>query len=131
MNFRTRIASAHDVPAMHRLRFRVRENRLSDPQRVTPAFYLPYIAAGSAWVAETDDGIAGFGIIDGPAKSVWALFVDPGFEGARVGRALHRQMLRWAEEQGLGRLSLSTSKGSRADFSICKPGGRWSVLPRR
>jgi len=53
-----RTACAADIAAMHRIRIRVRENRLSDPARVTPASYLPYVAAGTAWVAETEAGIA-------------------------------------------------------------------------
>lgn len=114
MSFAVRTACAADVPAMHRVRNRVRENRLSDPQRITEASYLPYIAAGSAWVAEMDAGLVGFAAVDGRSKCVWALFTDPKAEGAGVGRALHRRMLEWAHEQGIGRLSLSTDRGTRA-----------------
>lgn len=114
MSFAVRAAGAADVPAMHRVRNSVRENRLSDPQRITEASYFPYIAAGSAWVAENDAGLLGFAAVDGQSGSVWALFIDPNAEGAGVGRALHRRMLAWAHEQGLGRLSLSTDKGTRA-----------------
>ncbi len=99
---------------MHRVRLNVRENRLSDPKRITEASYPPYIAAGTAWVAETNAGIVGFAIIDAPARSLWALFVDPRSEGAGIGRALHRTMLEWARETGVDRLSLSTDSGSRA-----------------
>ncbi len=114
MHFSVRTASAADVGAMHRLRMSVRENRLSDARRITEASYLPYIAAGSAWVAETEAGIAGFAVIDAPAGSVWALFTDPDCEGAGIGRALHSTMLQWARDQGIARLSLSTQSGSRA-----------------
>lgn len=117
MNFKIRIACAADVSAIHAVRSNVRENRLSDLDRITEASYLPYIAAGSMWVAETEAGIAGFAAIDAPARSVWALFVDPHSEGAGIGRALHYRMLEWAWEQGIRRLSLSTQDGSRAlDF---------------
>lgn len=115
MRFKIRTASIADIPAMHRIRGSVQENRLSDPQRVTEASYLPYINERSAWVAETDAGVAGFSIIDVAAKSVWALFVDPEAEGGGIGRALHHRMLGWAREQGIGQLSLSTSKGTRAE----------------
>ncbi len=114
MEFRLRCATDADVPAMHRVRKRVRENRLSDHTRITEASYLPYIVAGSAWVAETDDGIAGFAAIDPQARRVWALFVDPGFEGVGIGRALHTRMLDWARESGLKELTLSTQQSSRA-----------------
>ncbi|MBA3527152.1 MAG: GNAT family N-acetyltransferase [Sphingomonas sp.] len=114
MHFAIRIATATDIAAMHRLRKSARENRLSDFTRITEATYLPYIAAASAWVAETDAGISGFAVVDGPAANVWALFIDPDCEGAGIGRALHRKMLEWAREQGIGCLSLSTEHGSRA-----------------
>ena len=114
MSFAVRTAGAADVPAMHRVRNRVRENRLSDPQRITEASYLPYIAAGSVWVAEADAGLVGFAAVDVPSKRVWALFIDPTAEGAGVGRALHRRMLEWAHEHGITRLSLSTDRGTRA-----------------
>jgi GNAT superfamily N-acetyltransferase len=99
---------------MHAVRSNVRENQLSDPKRVTEASYLPYIAAGSAWVAETDTVIAGFAALDALDGSVWALFVAPDAEGAGIGRALHLRMLEWAREQGVPRLTLSTQNGSRA-----------------
>ncbi len=114
MNVRIRNATTADIRAMHRLRNRVRENRLSDTTRINEASYLPYIAAGSAWVAEAEDGLIGFAAVDAPAASVWALFVDPIAEGAGIGRALHLEMLEWARQQGIGRLSLSTEEGSRA-----------------
>lgn len=114
MNIRIRSATDADVGAMHRLRNSVRENRLAALTRITEASYPPYIAAGSAWVAEAKDGILGFAIIDAPATSVWALFVDPNTEGAGIGRALHLTMLDWARQQGIAHLSLSTEEGSRA-----------------
>jgi len=115
MNFRIRIATAGDVPAMHRVRTSVRENRLSDPQQVTEASYLPYIRAGTVWLAEGDIGILGFAAIDTPAMSVWALFIHPDAEGGGVGRALHLHMLASAQERGLTRLSLCTQEGTRAE----------------
>ena len=114
MNFKIRTAAPADVNAMHGLRNRVRENRLSSTTGISEASYQRYIAAGSAWVAEGADGIAGFAAIDAPAMTVWALFVDPKAEGAGIGSALHNKMLEWARDQGIGRLSLSTSQGSRA-----------------
>ena len=124
MNFRVRAASAADIPAMHHVRNDVRENRLYDPQRVQEASYLPYIAAGSAWVAETDAGIVGFAAIDAQARRVWALFVDPGAEGSGIGRALHRRMLEWAQEQGISTLSLDTEEGTRAAHFYERAGWR-------
>ena len=111
---RIRPAAIADIAAMHRIRLRVLENRLSDPFRVTEESYLPYILASSAWVAEIDRGIAGFAAVDIPARQVWALFVDPEAEATGLGRALHDRMLAWAIERGIERLSLATSRGTRA-----------------
>jgi GNAT superfamily N-acetyltransferase len=112
-----RTATARDIGAMHRIRTDVRENRLSDPQRVTEASYAPFVAAGTAWVAEIDGRVGGFAAVDAGAASVWALFVDRSLEGAGLGRALHARLVDWANEQRIQRLSLSTERGTRAaDF---------------
>ena len=113
MNLKIRTATAADVRAMHRLRRNVLENRLSERTGIGEASYLPFICAGSAWLAETISGIAGFAV-DARAQRVWALFVDPNCEGVGVGRALHDAMLAWCREQGLQRLFLSTEASSRA-----------------
>jgi GNAT superfamily N-acetyltransferase len=130
MSFRIRKATAADVAGMHRLRKRVRENRLSIHTSITEKSYVRYIAAGSAWVAERDGGLSGFAAIDEAAASVWALFVDPEVEGTGVGRALHDTMLEWAREQRLPRLFLSTEENSRA-ARFYKQGGwtRTGVTP--
>jgi GNAT superfamily N-acetyltransferase len=114
MDATIRRATAADVGSMHGLRNRVRENRLSETTTISEASYLPYIAAGSAWVAEARVSLVGFAAIDASASRVWALFVDPDAEGAGVGRALHVRMLDWARQRGIARLSLSTEEGSRA-----------------
>ena len=114
VRFDVRIARAADAAAMHLVRGNVRENRLADPQQITEATYLPFIEAGTAWVAETEIGVVSFGVLDAPAKRVWALFIDPDAEGAGIGLALHHQMLAWSQEHGLDRLTLSTERGTRA-----------------
>ena len=114
MKFAIRVASAADVPCMHRLRTRVRENRLSAPHLVSEASYLPHVKTGSTWVAETPGRVLGFAAVDAVEKRVWALFVDPDAEGHGIGRALHQRMLSWAQEQSIKKLTLSTDQGTRA-----------------
>lgn len=114
MNFAIRPATTTDVPAMHDLRIRVRENRLSTPDQVSQAAYLSHVKASSIWVAEANIGVVGFAAPDGAARRVWALFVDPDVEQNGIGRALHQRMLEWAREQGFERLSLGTEAGTRA-----------------
>ncbi len=126
MNPAVRTAVAADIPAMHRIRLEVRENRLSNPQVISEDSYLPFVAAGSAWVAELHETLAGFAAIDRSARNVWALFVAPAAEGQGVGRALHEAMLDWARQRELGRLWLSTAKGSRAELFYRRAG--WEMV---
>lgn len=100
---------------MHAIRLKVRENRLSSPPRVTERDYYPYIAAGSAWVAERDGGVVGFAAAEAASGNVWALFVSPLAEGAGIGRLLHEALLGWAAVLNLDRLILTTAAGTRAE----------------
>jgi len=109
-----RLATVDDVPAMHRIRLSVRENRLSDPGVVGEADYLPFVARGAAFVAEGDGAVLGFAAADAAAGSVWALFVAPATKGRGVGRALERRLLAWARAEGLTGLTLTTAPGTRA-----------------
>jgi GNAT superfamily N-acetyltransferase len=111
-----RPAAAGDVPAMHALRLSVRENKLSDPSRVTPADYERRLTqSGAGWVAEVGDSLAGFAIADFASRSIWALFVMPGMEGRGIGRALLHQVTRSLEAAGPGTIHLSTDAGTRAE----------------
>lgn len=111
-----RPALLEDIPAMHALRLGVRENRLSDPSRVTQADYERRLAQpGASWVAEVNGSIAGFTIADFPSRSVWALFVKADFEGRGIGRALLRQVTQSLEAAGPGTIHLSTEAGTRAE----------------
>lgn len=110
-----RPAAPRDVAAMHAVRIAVRENRLTDPSRITPDQYERRLAQpGAAWVAEVDGVVAGFGIADLPSRSIWALFVQPGMEGRGIGRALLQAVTQRLEAAGPGTIHLSTEAGSRA-----------------
>ena len=110
-----RPATLDDIAAMHALRLAVRENRLSDPRRVTPADYERYIARpGASWVAEWQGEVAGFAIADLPSRSIWALFVQPELEGRGMGRALLERVTASLALAGPGMLHLSTEAGTRA-----------------
>ncbi len=111
-----RPSSVDDIPAMHRVRVSVRENRLSDPAQIAERDYLAFVQAGTAWVAELAGEVVGFAALDATTGTVWALFVDPEAEGAGIGRALHDNMIGWARELKLRRLSLSTAPGTRAEL---------------
>ena len=126
-----RPALLEDIPAMHALRLAVRENRLSDPSRVTLADYERRLAKpGASWVAEVNGGIAGFAIADFPSRSVWALFVSAGFEGRGIGRTLLQQVTQSLEAAGPGTIHLSTEGGTRAERLYAAAGWtRFGQLP--
>ncbi|HEV2148022.1 MAG TPA: GNAT family N-acetyltransferase [Longimicrobiaceae bacterium] len=111
-----RVASAADIPEMHRIRMSVRENQLADPALVQPHHYRSMLEEhGRGWVAEVDGRIAGFAIADLARSNVWALFVDPAFERRGVGRGLHDVMMGWLFASGADRVWLSTDPGTRAE----------------
>ena len=113
---KVRPATRADIPAMQRIRAAVRENVLSDPARVTEADYLDHLEArGRGWVAERDGEIVGFAFGRETDGEIWALFVDPVHEGIGVGAGLHDAMVAWLFAQGLSRLTLGTTAGTRAE----------------
>lgn len=110
-----RPAVPQDIPMLHAVRVSVRENRLSDPSRITPEQYASRMTPPEgAWVAELDGVVAGFAIADFPSRSIWALFVTPGLEGRGIGRALLQRVTASLEAAGPGTIHLSTEAGSRA-----------------
>ena len=111
-----RFATPADIGAMQRIRLAVRENVLSDPARVTDADFLAHLdRLGRGWVAELDDAIVGFAFGRATDGEIWALFVDPAREGRGVGARLHDAMVAWLFAQGLSRLGLGTTAGTRAE----------------
>ena len=110
-----RLANRADIPGMHRVRVAVRENRLSDPARITEADYIAAMEdLGRTWVIEAGGEVVAFasGYVAG---SVWALFVHPDHEGCGYGRTLHAAMIDWLWSLGHSRLWLTTSPGTRAE----------------
>lgn len=113
-----REATVSDIPRLQRVRHLVKENILSDPSLVTDEDCRVYLVErGKGWVYEINDVIAGFAIVDLKEKNVWALFVDPEFEGKGIGKKLHRQMLDWYFSTGKKEIWLGTDPNTRAaDF---------------
>jgi GNAT superfamily N-acetyltransferase len=124
-----RPAMPEDIAAMHALRMSVRENRLSDPSKVTAADYERRLARpGTSWVAEDGPGIVGFAIADLPSRSIWALFVKPDLEGRGIGRSLLQQVTQSLAAIGPGTMHLSTEAGTRAEQVYAAAG--WSQAGR-
>ncbi len=119
-----RRAGRHDIDDIMRIRFAVRENRLSDPSRVTPQMCEGYLERdGRGWVCECDGAVVGFSFAarDG---SIWALFVDPAHEGLGIGRRLLALAVEWLFALGHLELVLDTAIGTRAERFYAEQGWR-------
>lgn len=113
MIYRTAITA--DIPEIMRVRFAVKENVLSNPALVTDADCEDYInRRGRGWVCETENKIVGFAIADLQDHNIWALFVEPGYDGKGIGKRLHNDMLDWYFSQTNHTVWLSTSPGTKA-----------------
>src|SRR5882762_3126406 len=80
-----RRATVSDIPRLMEIRGSVRENRLSDPSRVTLADYNWHIAHAPIHVWKDGGLIQGMSAGDPRDGSIWALFVDPAHEGRGIG----------------------------------------------
>lgn len=118
-----REAMPGDIPQLQRVRHSVKENVLSDPSLVPDADVLEYITRrGKGWVCEAAGKIVGFAIADVAGNNVWALFIEPEYEGRGIGRKLHRWMLDWYFSQTDKTVWLSTAPRSRAESFYRKAG---------
>jgi GNAT superfamily N-acetyltransferase len=116
MTYFFRQAVSSDIPAMSRIRLSVAENVLSDPMRVTEEMYEDYLdTSGRGWVAESEGEIVAFCYADATNASIWALFVQPGYEGRGLGRSLLKQAVDWLFDTGHDRIELTTAANTRAD----------------
>lgn len=114
MNFRE--ARTADIKQIQVVRNSVTENRLSDPALVTDQDCGEYMTTrGKAWVCEINERIVGFAYVDMKENNIWALFVDPGYEGKGIGKTLHKMMLNWYFDQTSEGVWLGTAPNTRAE----------------
>jgi uncharacterized protein YhfF/GNAT superfamily N-acetyltransferase len=118
-----------DVPGIQRVRHAVKENRLTSRVIGDDEVVDAIERTGRGWVVEVDSQVVAFAIGNGETGNIWALFVDPAFEGQGHGRRLHDEMLAWLWQRGLRRLHLSTEAGTRAEgFYLAAGWQRLGVL---
>lgn len=122
MSGRIRRALLEERPRISEIRFAVKENRLSDPSRVTDADYVWFSGNPGIWVWEEDGRILGFSAADTRDGSIWALFIDPQHEGRGIGRALLAAACDVLRRAGHRTAVLSTDPGTRADRFYRKAG---------
>jgi GNAT superfamily N-acetyltransferase len=120
-----RLATIHDIDAMHAVRLAVRENVLADENRVRPEHYRAMLQeSGRGWVREESHKVVAFGIADHTHRNIWALFVAPGFEGQGIGRELLEVMVTWLFEQSPEPVWLTTERNTRAEHFYSRAGWR-------
>src|SRR5215470_15877005 len=120
-----RKANIDDIPQLQRVRHSVKENTLSDPRLVTDADCENYLSnRGKGWVCEIKGHIVGFAIADLQDNNVWALFIDPDFEGHGIGRRLHDEMIDWYFTQTEKTIWLGTAPNTRAEKFYRRAGWR-------
>ena len=111
-----READSGDIPAIREIRAAVRENRLSDPERVPVAMIQDYLTfLGKGWVCELDGRVVGFSFAATRSQSIWALFVLPEHEGRGIGKQLLGLASGWLFAKGATQVVLSTAPDTRAD----------------
>lgn len=121
MNYRE--ARLEDIEQLSAIRLAVKENKLSNPNLITFSDYETFLTIrGKGWVGECNESIVGFAIVDLKDNNVWALFIDPAFEGQGIGKQLHQLMLDWYFKQTKHTLWLSTDPQSRAAAFYRKAG---------
>jgi len=115
-----RKAAFDDIRHMTRIRLSVLENRLRDPTRITPQMYADFLEKdGRGWVALVDGEIVAFSYANRIDGSIWALFVDPRFEGRGLGKQLLSLATDWLFALGFRQVTLSTgTHTSAAQFYI-------------
>jgi GNAT superfamily N-acetyltransferase len=116
MQIRLRPATRADVPGIQRVRHSVRENVLTSCV-ISDAEVVDYLERfGRGWVVLDEGGeVAAFAVGDARDGNIWALFVEPRFEGRGYGRRLHDEMVAWLFSRGLTRLWLATEPDTRAE----------------
>lgn len=136
-----RHAHRGDIAAIQRVRAAARENRLLS-RRISDDDVRRHLEVlGRGWVIEVDrpspgrpstaagpdEGrtrsgrgprhgeVVAFVIGDATIGHIWALFVEPAYQGMGYGRRLLDVMVAWLWSQGLPHLWLATEAGTRAE----------------
>ncbi|MEO5943490.1 MAG: GNAT family N-acetyltransferase [Ferruginibacter sp.] len=120
-----REAKIADIKQIQVVRNSVTENTLSNPDLVSDQDCEEFMTVrGKGWVCEINDQIVGFAIADLKENNIWALFLDPQFEGKGIGQQLHKAMLDWYFTQTKDKVWLGTAFNTRAEQFYRKAGWR-------
>ena len=124
-----RKATESDIPRIFEIRNNVRENKLSDPSRVTIEDTRWFVANPGIFVWDEDDQVVGFSAADPRNGNIWALFMHQAYERRGIGRALFERACEVLREAGFTRIWLTTDPGTRAEAFYRAAG--WQVAGRK
>lgn len=89
---------------------------MSEPGKVTLQMYHDYLEKlGRGWVCRSGRTIVGFAYASRDDASIWALFIQPGYEGLGIGRKLMGFAEDWLFDMGAPVVVLETGRGTRAE----------------
>jgi GNAT superfamily N-acetyltransferase len=116
---RYREAIGADMPDLTRVRIAVTENALTVAQLlaygITPeSIAQSFLEDSKGWVAEVEGRIRGFSIADRKSKSIFALFVEPGYEKRGMGGALLTLAVDWLWANDVDKIWLTTGPTTQA-----------------
>jgi GNAT superfamily N-acetyltransferase len=114
-----REATGADMPGISRVRTSVTENLLTreqlDARGITEASVAAsFLKDSKGWVALSGDEIVAFAIADRASRSIFALFVLPGWERRGLGSHLLDLALDWLWRNGADRVWLTTGPDTAA-----------------
>lgn len=110
-----RVATSSDVADMFRIRISVNENKMTMAELaaygVTPES-LPGMLSGGGqgWVAEHDSKLVAFAMAEASDATIFALFVEPTYEGKGIGRRLMAEAEQWLTVMGCTQAWLETDR---------------------
>jgi len=93
----------------------VRENRLGDPRKVTHALCEWFIENSVFWLWEENDRVQGFSAGDPRDGTIFALFIDPAYEGRGIARKLLPLACETLKAAGYRTATLTTEASTRAE----------------
>jgi len=124
-----RKATREDIPRLFEIRGAVRENQLGDPTKVTVTLCEWFVENSAFWVWTQDGRIQGFSAGDPRDGSIFALFVDPAYEGRGIGQKLLPLACETLKAAGYQAATLTTEPSTRAEKFYRRNG--WSEIGRQ
>jgi GNAT superfamily N-acetyltransferase len=124
-----RKATREDIPRLFKIRYAVQENRLTNPDAVTVADCEWFIDNSVFWLWMEDGDIQGFSAADPRDGFIFALFVDPSYEGRGIGQKLLPLACETLKAAGYQAATLNTEPSTRAERFYRRNG--WTEIGRK